>query len=142
MEEKEEGPVATVTVWLTEGEEYALKELVKAQELTPARVMVQGLRLYQLLVMGGAVLEFPPNKKAKTMEEKAEKRRSGYETEPAPLNTLYATLQTAQEVASRIARPVYVYTWGSGVWLTGPFPPAGEVYLKVEKDRVSIGVED
>jgi hypothetical protein len=45
---------SVVNVPLTDKERQALDELAQVQELTPERVMIQALRLYQLVTMGGA----------------------------------------------------------------------------------------
>lgn len=48
-----------VHVPLTDREQQALNELAQMQELSPARVMLQALRLYQLVTVGGAEVVWP-----------------------------------------------------------------------------------
>lgn len=48
-----------INVRLTGEEQEALSVLSQMQELTPEKVMIQALRLYQLVTMGCAKVEFP-----------------------------------------------------------------------------------
>jgi hypothetical protein len=52
-----------INVPLTDEEQQALDELSRLQELGPERVMLQALRLYQLVTVGGAEVVMPQNMK-------------------------------------------------------------------------------
>lgn len=49
-----------INVPLTNREQQAIDELSQTQELSPERIMLQALRLYQLVVTGNAKVVYPP----------------------------------------------------------------------------------
>lgn len=46
-----------ITIALTEKERIALDDLSRRQDLSPERILIQGLRLYQFQVLGNSTLE-------------------------------------------------------------------------------------
>jgi hypothetical protein len=62
--EAEEKPAAVI-VPLSAKEVQVLEELSRLQELAPERVMIQALRLYQLVTVGGAKVVLPEDEPPK-----------------------------------------------------------------------------